>query len=189
MIDRRIAMCMMVAGALNFGACGSDPPPPLPPEPVTQQGVNQDSIDAAAARAAARADSIRRAAEAADAVRRARASLTEMVFFDYDQSALTPESERILRSKLEVLRSYPAVQLRIAGHADDRGSTEYNLALGSRRAESVKQFFQTFGLDASRFTTTSFGEERPLDTGTSEQSYARNRRAEFVISAGENTIR
>ena len=187
MIDRRIAMCMMVVGALSFGACGSDPPPPPPPEPApAEPTVNQDSLDAAAQ---ARADSIRRAAEAAERARQARASLTEMVFFDYDQSALTPEAEGILRDKLEVLRSFPQVQLRISGHADERGSTEYNLALGNRRAESVRQFFSTFGIDASRFSVTSFGEERPLEMGTSEQSYARNRRAEFVITAGENTIR
>ena len=187
MIDRRIAMCLTVVGALSFGACGSDPPPPPPPEPPpAEPAVNQDSIDAERQRIA---DSIRAVREREEEVRRMRASLTDMVFFDYDQSDLTAEAERTLRAKLEVLRQFPSVQLRIAGHADERGSTEYNLALGSRRAESVRQFFVTFGIDASRFSTTSFGEERPLESGTDERSYARNRRAEFVITAGENSIR
>ncbi len=188
MIERRIAVCLLAVGALSFGACGSDPPPPPPePEPPpAQPTVNQDSIDAEARR---RADSIRAVREREEEVRRARASLAEMVFFDYDRSEITPEAERVLRAKLEVLRAFPAIQLRIAGHADERGSTEYNLALGSRRAESVRQFFVTFGVQGSRFTTTSFGEERPLEMGTTEAAYARNRRAEFQITAGENTLR
>ncbi len=188
MIDRRIAVCMLAAGALGFAACGSDPPPPPPePEPPpAQQPVNQDSIDAERQRIA---DSIRAVREREEDMRRARASLVEMVFFDYDRSEITSDAERVLRAKLEVLRAFPAVQLRIAGHADDRGSTEYNLALGSRRAESVRQFFVTFGIPASRFSTTSFGEERPLEQGTTEAAYARNRRAEFQVTAGENTIR
>ena len=82
----------------------------------------------------------------------------------------------------------PAVQIRIEGHADERGSTEYNIALGNARAEAVRQFFASFGLDASRFAITSYGEERPLAQGSTESAWARNRRAEFVITAGADQI-
>jgi peptidoglycan-associated lipoprotein len=74
--------------------------------------------------------------------------------------------------------------VRIEGHADERGSTEYNLALGTRRAETVRQFFTSFGLDAGRFSITSYGEERLARQGTSEDDHQLNRRAEFIITGG-----
>ncbi|MEQ9569986.1 MAG: peptidoglycan-associated lipoprotein Pal [Longimicrobiales bacterium] len=184
-----------LAASLVLVACGGDPPPPPEPQgptPAELEAARQDSIrraEEAAARERARADSIRRAEEAAAAaMREARATLEEMVFFDYDESALRPDAERVLRQKAEILRASPAVRIRIEGHADERGSTEYNLALGNARAEAVRQFFTSFGLDASRFAITSYGEERPLAQGSNESAWARNRRAEFVITAGADQI-
>jgi peptidoglycan-associated lipoprotein len=107
-----------------------------------------------------------------------------MVNFEYNEAAITPAAEQVLREKADILRANPGVQVRIEGHADERGSTEYNQALGSRRAETVKAFFTSFGLDASRFATTSFGEERPLVNRSDEDAWSQNRRAEFVITAG-----
>ena len=114
-------------------------------------------------------------------------TLRARVHFDYDKSDITPEAERVLRQKVDILRNNPSIQLRIEGNADERGSTEYNLALGNRRAESVKQFFTNYGLAASRFTTTSYGEERPLVNGHDEDAWSQNRRDEFVITAGDIT--
>ena len=104
--------------------------------------------------------------------------------FDYDEAAITSQAEGILRPKADILRANSAVRITIQGHTDERGSTEYNLALASRRADSVRQFFTAFGLDAGRFVTVSFGEERPLVNRSDEAAWAQNRRAEFVITGG-----
>ncbi len=187
MIDRRLVVSVLAIG-LVLSACGRTPPPAPPPPPVQEEGPDPDSI----ARERARADSIRRAREAEEArmraVAAARETLAARVFFDYDRSEITPAAERVLRDKVEILRASPAVRLRIEGHADERGSTEYNLALGSRRAESVKQFLSNFGLQADRFTVVSYGEERPMVRRSDEEAWSQNRRAEFVITAGENQI-
>lgn len=158
--------------------------------------MRQDSIDAANR---ARQDSIdaanRRAREAAAAqaahdraVAEAKATLQEMVHFDYDKSDIRADAQEILRRKADVLRASPQVKLQIEGHADDRGSEEYNIALGNRRAEAVRQFLVGFGLDESRFTIISYGEERPIAQGHNEDAWAQNRRAQFDITAGENAI-
>jgi peptidoglycan-associated lipoprotein len=118
-----------------------------------------------------------------------RNTLTEMVFFDYDQSEIRSDAQTVLRAKIPLLQSNPQVRMRIEGHADERGSTEYNIALGTRRAQSVVTFLTGFGLPASAFTILSYGEERPLEAASTEAAWARNRRAEFVITEGGNTLR
>jgi peptidoglycan-associated lipoprotein len=122
------------------------------------------------------------------AVAAARGTLEEMVFFDYDMSEIRSDAAATLRAKVGILRASPQVQIRIEGHADERGSTEYNLALGNRRAEAVRQFLAGFGLDASRFAIVSYGEERPLVRASNEEAWTRNRRAQFQITAGANAI-
>ena len=92
----------------------------------------------------------------------ARATLEEVVRFDFDEATLTAEAEQLLRTKLPIMRDSVAFRLLLEGHADERGSIEYNLALGGRRAESVRDFLMGLGISADRLTTTSFGEERPL---------------------------
>ena len=173
-------------------ACRPEPPPPAAPEPT--------GPTAAELAEQARLDSIRRAEEAArlaaqqaeremeERARQARAILDERVFFDYDESTLTTETTATLRAKLEILRSCPSVRLRMEGHADERGTSEYNIALGSERAQSVSAFFSGFGLETARFQTVSFGEEMPLVQGSNEAAWARNRRVEFVITAGANDL-
>jgi peptidoglycan-associated lipoprotein len=193
MIVRRFFVTVFAA-TLLVGACGGDPPPPPPPPGPDQDSLQRynDSVAAAEAerRRLAEEEAARRAAEAERQrrIREARATLEEMVFFEYDQSALTPQAESALRQKVEILRASPQVQLRIEGHADERGSTEYNLALGNRRAESVRQFLTGFGLGQNRFEIVSFGEGRPLQQGSNEAAWARNRRAQFVITAGADAI-
>lgn len=165
-------------------ACGGNPEPPPPlPEPVQEAPppppAADDGADAAAAEAAAREAAIRRAIE----------DLTLPVYFGYDQFSLESEAQALLRRKADVLRANEEVRVRIQGHADERGSIEYNLALGMRRATAARDFLTNFGLQASRFEVISFGEERPADTGTTEAAYARNRRAEFELTAGRDAIR
>lgn len=194
MIVRRFVV-LVFAATLLVGACGGDPPPPPPPPP----GPDQDSLRAyndsvadaeaeqrrvAAEEEAARAE----AAARARAVREARSTLEEMVFFDYDMSEIRDDAEARLRAKVDILRASPEVQIRVEGHADERGSTEYNLALGNRRAEAIRQFLTGFGLAENRFEIVSFGEGRPLQQGSTESAWARNRRGQFVITAGADAI-
>jgi peptidoglycan-associated lipoprotein len=193
MSHRRLIVSAL-AFAVVLGACSKEPPPPPEPTGPSQEELERmraDSVRAAQEAAHAAEEARRqREAEAArrQAVNDARAKLTEMVFFDFDESELTPATEATLREKVDILRASPQVQLRMEGHADERGSTEYNLALGSRRAEAVRDFFTSFGLDESRFTMVSYGEERPRVRETSEDAWAQNRRVEFVITAGANAI-
>jgi len=129
----------------------------------------------------------RRAREAAVAV--ARDALTDIVFFEYDSDDITPTAEQKLERKAAVLRANPGVRIRIEGHCDQRGSTEYNLALGQRRAEAVRAYLVNLGIDGSRLSTLSYGKERPLVEGEDEDSFARNRRAEFAVTGGTiNTV-
>ena len=184
-----------IATVLVAVACAPEPAPetPAPTGPTAEEleRIRQDSIrraeDAAAAERAARQEEMarqqrERAAEAA------RQSLRETVYFDYDESVIRSDTEQRLRAKLDVLRNNPGVQLRLEGHADERGTSEYNIALGNERAESVMQFFTGFGLDGNRFSLVSYGEERPSAQGSSEAAWAQNRRVEFVITAGGDGI-
>lgn len=106
------------------------------------------------------------------------------VHFVFDRSSITDESAAVLQRKAEALRAFPDVRLTIEGHCDERGSLEYNRALGLRRAEAAKAYLVTLGIDAARFRTVTFGEERPLDGGSNESAWAQNRRDEFVIEGG-----
>jgi peptidoglycan-associated lipoprotein len=142
-----------------------------------------------------RADSVTLVEEAAERERRAREAvvavardaLTDIVFFQYDSDEITADAGRKLASKAAVLRANPGVRLRIEGHCDQRGSTEYNLALGQRRAEAVRAYLVNLGIDESRLSTLSYGKERPLVEGEDEDSFARNRRAEFTLAGGTLT--
>jgi peptidoglycan-associated lipoprotein len=193
MSHRRIIVSAL-AFVLVLGACSKEPPPPPEPTGPSQEELERmraDSI-ARAQEEARRLEEERRQREAEEArraaVAAARGTLTEMVFFDYDESAITLDAERILRQKVDIMRASPMVQMRLEGHADERGSTEYNVALGNRRAEAVKQFFASFGIDESRFSMVSYGEERPRVRDSSEEAWAQNRRVEFVLTAGANDI-
>lgn len=193
MIVRRFFV-MVFAATLLVGACGGDPPPPPPPPQPDADSLAayNDSVAAAAAERRAEAERLaaEREAEAANqrAMRAARATLEEMVFFDYDMSDIRDDAQTALRAKVDILRASPQVQIRIEGHADDRGSTEYNMALGNRRAEAIRQFLTGFGLAENRFEIVSFGEGRPLQQGATDSAWARNRRGQFVITAGANAI-
>jgi peptidoglycan-associated lipoprotein len=105
----------------------------------------------------------------------------EDILFEFDSAKLSDEAQQILRNKAEWLRENPRAQVIIEGHCDERGTNEYNLALGDRRAFSAKSFLVDLGIDQSRLTTVSYGEERPLDFRSVEDAWTKNRRAHFVI--------
>jgi peptidoglycan-associated lipoprotein len=107
--------------------------------------------------------------------------LNELIHFEFDKSRLLPEAKAILRVKAEWLKANPEAQAIIEGHCDERGTNEYNLALGDRRAQSAKTYLVDLGIAAERLTCISYGEERPLDPGHDEAAWAKNRRDQFVI--------
>ncbi len=102
------------------------------------------------------------------------------VNFDYDKATLTDRARNQLKDNANWIKSKSDVVVQIEGHCDTRGSVEYNLALGERRAKSVKNYLVSLGVDAKRLTIISYGEEKPLDDGSGEDAHARNRRANFV---------
>jgi peptidoglycan-associated lipoprotein len=111
-----------------------------------------------------------------------RASLvSEDIFFEYDSSALLPEARDLLKKKAEFLVANPQISIIIEGHTDERGTIEYNIALGERRAESVQAFLLGLGVAASRMSTVSYGKEKPIDPGHNEAAWAKNRRAHIEI--------
>ena len=101
------------------------------------------------------------------------------VQFEYDSANLTAQGRSALEANAAILAAHPSLSLEVQGHCDDRGTTEYNMALGQRRAESVRKVLTANGVAASRVSTVSYGEERPLQGGGSESAWAENRRAEF----------
>ena len=188
-------------------ACSKPAPPPAPapagPTPEDLARARQDSIDRAnAARAAQlRADSIARAQAAAERMRQdslARANaaaaaaaeqnamkttLTTMIHFDFDKSDLRDEDRALLDQKVPILLANPDVKLKIAGNADERGSDQYNLALGQRRAAAAKRYLADHGVADNRIETVSYGEERPLCQEHAEPCWGQNRRDEFEVTA------
>ena len=104
------------------------------------------------------------------------------ISFDFDKYDLRTDARTVLDRKASFLNQNSSVRVQIEGHCDERGTNEYNLALGERRANAAKQYLTTAGISAGRLSTISYGEERPLDPGHNEAAWARNRRAHFVIT-------
>lgn len=191
---RSIAAIAMTMLALT--ACKKKPEPAPAPAaapasaPVAPR-VNQDSIDAARL-AAQRAQDTAHQAELqrlrAEA-ERARTAIAAKVYFDYDKDEIRDDAKATLDTKAAIMSANAGLRLRLAGHTDDRGSDEYNLALGQRRAAAVQRYLVARGIDASRFETVSFGKERPAAQGENEAAWSQNRRAEFDIIAGGDNLR
>lgn len=122
------------------------------------------------------------AKQAAKAAAPASDSSLETVYFDFDKSDLRQDARNVLSKNAEVmLKSKPKAKIQIEGHCDERGSAEYNLALGDRRAKSSLQYLITLGVKADRLSTISYGKEKPAVQGSDEAAWAKNRRAEFVV--------
>ncbi|HVE77518.1 MAG TPA: peptidoglycan-associated lipoprotein Pal [Gemmatimonadaceae bacterium] len=199
----RLALTALAVTALTT-ACRRRPE--TAPEPAAQPAMNDDSIRMAEdeARRRAEEEAARRAREAADRARadslardesrrnqmmsEARNTLAAMIYFDLDRADLSDAARATLDAKLPLLRANPDVRLRVAGHADNRGSDEYNLALGQRRAAAARRYLVQQGVDGSRIETVSFGEERPIAEGNDESAWSQNRRDEFEIIAGGDNM-
>ncbi len=110
-----------------------------------------------------------------------QAGALRSVHFDYDKSTLTSEAKDILKANVAWLKAESKVKIQVEGHCDDRGTIEYNIALGERRAISVEKYLNALGISNDRVSTISYGEERPLDAAQTEEAWAKNRRANFVV--------
>jgi peptidoglycan-associated lipoprotein len=109
-------------------------------------------------------------------------SLLKDVYFDFDKYDIRPADAAILKENAALLKKYANIKIQIEGHCDERGTNEYNLALGERRANSTKNYLMTLGVSPGRISTISYGEEKPLDPGHSEEAWAKNRRAHTIIT-------
>ena len=108
-------------------------------------------------------------------------SLLKDIRFDFDKYDIRPQDTEILKENAALLKKYSNVKIQIEGHCDERGTTEYNVALGERRANSTKRYLLSLGISADRLSTISYGEEKPTDPGHTEDAWAKNRRAHFII--------
>ena len=197
-MSRTPLMVLGLVAAFVATACGKKPEPEVAPAAAPTASVDTaaarraaDSLAAEAERLAREeaeriarqreADSLAALARSGDEV---RAMLATMIHFDYDRAEIRADDQSSLDAKVAILQANPDLRLRIHGHCDERGSDEYNLALGNRRATAVKAFLVNRGIDASRIETQSWGEERPIAQGMTEDAWSQNRRAEFEIVGG-----
>ncbi len=194
----RIHSLFSLLAVAAVAAASGGAPEPEQPVPVAvdsaaiRDRARQDSIDAEnrrrAEEEARRAEADRLAREAAARAGAVRDELAAMINFDYNVADIRAADQGNLDRKAAILQANPSVRVRISGHADERGSDEYNLALGNRRAAAAKRYLTNKGIDGGRLDVISFGEERPVASGSDESAYAQNRRAEFEITAGGDAL-
>lgn len=161
------ATAVLVAGALAVSACASKAPKQLPPEP---SGVATSTDEGMGSRIVPGSQ--------ADFV--ALMQGQDTIYFDTDRYNIDSADMAALQSQAQWLMRYPAKRATIEGHCDERGTREYNLALGERRANAAKNYLASLGVDPARLSTVSYGKERPIALGSDEDSWARNRRAVTV---------
>jgi peptidoglycan-associated lipoprotein len=200
--NRLLSMALALSSVVVADACRrSAPPPETAPDPAADTAAlrraREDSIRMANERAAAEAeaarrramqDSLDRARAAEEAARREsemlRSVLSTSIGFDFDRSDLRDDARASLDAKIPILLANSSVTIRVGGHADERGSSEYNLALGQRRAAAAKRYLVERGVAEARIETTSFGEERGVCSDSNEGCWAQNRRDEFEVTGG-----
>lgn len=166
-ISRVGATALVVAGALAISACGKKAPAQLPPDPGPATSTTQPTESYGPA-AGSQADFV------------AKMMGADTIYFDLDKSDVDAQDQASLAKQAQWLQQYPNKRATIEGHCDERGTREYNIALGERRANAAKNYLASLGIDPSRITTVSYGKERPIALGSDEASWAQNRRAVTV---------
>lgn len=190
---KRFIPVLILAGVAIAACGGKKPEPAAAPRPnadslAAVQRAHDDSMRAAE-EARARAEQERlaqqRIADSLAALSRTsdmlKQTLAEMIHFDFDKSVVRKGDAGTLDRKIPILLANQDARIQVAGNCDERGSDEYNLALGNRRASAAKQYLVAHGVAADRITTTSYGEERPLDPGHGEDAWANNRNDQFTV--------
>jgi peptidoglycan-associated lipoprotein len=186
---RATSLLLVLATAGLAAACGGKPAPEQPaPEPTAAPAPAPTPASTDDSEARARAEEEARARRAAELANAVKADLAAMINFEYDQAAVRSIDQATLDRKAAILAANPNVRIQISGHADERGSDEYNLALGNRRAAAAKRYLENKGIDGARIEVVSYGEERPLAQGNDEAAYAQNRRDEFQVTAGGDNL-
>ena len=190
MIRRTAVLTLALLATASLGACRRRVVAAPTPPATSGADAQREADSLAALRARQRADSI----AAAEAAARAAASadtrsaeelagvLTQKVYFDYDRDELRDDARAVLDAKVPILLANPGVTVEVTGHTDERGTAEYNLALGQRRAAQVKRYLTAKGIPDSRLSAQSLGDSQPAVQGTEESAYQQNRRAEFEPS-------
>lgn len=165
---RTRTVTLAIVGALALSACAKKPPKELPPEPGGSVSTSTSSGTLQGPAPGSQADFV------------AQMAGQDTIYFDTDRYNIDSADQAALAAQAAWLQKYPAKRATIEGHCDERGTREYNLALGERRANAAKNYLVSLGIDASRVTTVSYGKERPVALGSDEASWAKNRRAVTV---------
>jgi len=188
---------LLVLALVAATACGGKKPVEQPaPAPVAidstaiKAQMRQDSINAAAARSRAAAEAAARAAAAAAAQLQSQltAQITASIHFDFDKYDIMAGDQANLDRKAAILMANPGLTILIAGNTDNRGSAEYNLALGNRRADAAQRYLANKGVAAGQMSIVSFGLERPVNPANNEAAWAENRNDQFSPTAGGNNL-
>jgi len=167
-------------------ACGNPPNPP--PPKWTSENPNASSGQATASAKPAPAKPDGNKDSSLEALRRGEAPGTGPmadIFFDFDSAALSEKSRAVLKTNADWLKANPAAKVQVEGHCDERGTAEYNMALGAKRAQAAMDYLATLGVAANRLSTISYGEEIPVCREHTEDCWAKNRRARFVASGAK----
>lgn len=163
-----MAAVLVLAGCASKPKPAAEAPPPPPPPSSAVQGQVESTV-------------------VPGSVQDFRVNVGDTVHFEYDKYAITSEDRDILQRQASWLRKYPQVRVSIEGHCDERGTREYNLALGARRANAVKEYLVSLGVSSARMDTISYGKERPMCTESNESCWAQNRRGVTTITSGAAT--
>lgn len=178
MKTKRILMVIAVLSlALILASCAKKRTEPLPPG-ATKVEVKEDPVDWGKKPAPAGPSE---AEIRAQQMAQAKKELSNVIYFDFDSSALSERSRSVLASKADILKRYPELTLVVEGYCDERGTVEYNLALGERRARVAYDYLVILGISPDRLSIVSFGEENPAVLGSNEEAWAQNRRDQFRI--------
>lgn len=177
-----LAMVFIIPGLLFTVSCGKKT---IRSETSLTQQAEDEAAEKAKQEELARQQAIEEQRIQEEAERKAAARnmfLNEDIFFEFDSAVLLAEAQAILKKKAEWLLNNSDVTVTIEGHCDERGTNEYNIALGDRRAASAKTFLNYLGIAGARLSCISYGEERPADPGHNEKAWSKNRRGHFTIN-------
>ncbi|MEQ1610810.1 MAG: peptidoglycan-associated lipoprotein Pal [Hyphomonadaceae bacterium] len=169
---RSIGLALLVGASVLATACASNPPPEPTPPPVVAEAPRVAPTPPAPIPTPPQPTG-----PAAGSKGDFAAKSTDRVYFDYDQYNLDDSDRRSLATQIAWLKQFPSTRVEVQGHADERGTRDYNIALGERRAQAVSQYLQQQGIAATRIQTISFGKDKPMDPGHDEAAWARNRNA------------
>jgi len=164
-----VSTAILVASLLVFAGCGTKPKEQTAPPPQ-QNAADTSGVD----NANATVDNTESAGPSGELLSK------RIVYFDFDKSDIRADSQSVVAAHAAYLAKNPAQKVRLEGHADERGSREYNIGLGERRAQAVRRALLLQGVAEAQLSTVSYGEERPAVAGSDEQAYALNRRVEIV---------